>query len=95
MILSDISIAKHIEDGTITILPEFNKLDIRPTGIRIHLGKDILIPKADQLIDPEMCVDIAYDRVSIPEQGFILKRDAFILASTYEKIMTEIGRAHV
>ncbi len=87
MILCDSDIGKHIAEGRIVILPEFNENDIRPTGVRMHLGKDILIPKPGQLIDPGVDAEVAYDRTSIAEGGFVLKRDAFILASTYEKVM--------
>lgn len=84
MILSDSSIKECIENGNIKIFPEFSMTDIRPTGIRLHLGDEILIPHEGQRVDFEKGNDLLFERVSLRNQEYILKPGQFILASTYE-----------
>ncbi|MCP4371262.1 MAG: dCTP deaminase [Deltaproteobacteria bacterium] len=88
MILSDVTIEEYVDSGKIQIFPEFDKADIRPTGIRVHLGYEILVPVENQVIDISKPIEIRYERLSLSEKGYLLKRDKFILASTYERIMT-------
>ena len=85
MILSDASIRELIDSGKIVILPEFDTRNIRPVGIRLHLGKDLLIPQPGQTIDPGEAGEMRYDTVEIGDGGFILKPDQFVLGTTYEK----------
>jgi dCTP deaminase len=91
MILSDVTIVEYIDAGKIKILPEFDRTDIRPTGIRLHLGEEILIPVEDQLVDLTAPSDIKYKRQTISTKGYILNPGMFILASTHEKVMTYPG----
>lgn len=51
MILSDKTIRNYISSGKIKIFPEFNLSDVRPAGIRLHLGSELLIPVNGQKID--------------------------------------------
>ncbi|MBM3201937.1 MAG: dCTP deaminase [Chlamydiae bacterium] len=85
MILSDITIRKYLETKKITIFPEFNPKDIRPTGIRLHLGHELLVPLEGQTVDLDHTEEIDFERIDITD-GFILKPHHFVLASTYEKI---------
>lgn len=85
MILSDITIAEYIQQGKIKILPEFDTKNIRPVGIRLHLGKEILIPELNQTIHLENSEQVHYKKVNIEEEEFILKPGEFILGSTCEK----------
>jgi dCTP deaminase len=85
MILSDKTIKSYIEGGKIKIFPEFSFENIRPAGIRLHLGKELLIPLEGQKVDLEANEDVAFDRIAIPPEGFILRPGQFVLSSTYEK----------
>jgi deoxycytidine triphosphate deaminase len=51
MILSDKIIADYLARGKINIFPEFDPADIRPTGIRLHVGSELLIPVKAQIVD--------------------------------------------
>ena len=77
MILSDVTIEKYIDSGKIRILPKFEKYNIRPTGIRLHLGNEILVPDENQTVDLGMLSDIKYRRISISEKGYLFKRGMF------------------
>ena len=88
MFLSDVTIFKFINEGRLEIFPSIDVDDIRPTGIRVHLSDEILIPVPNQTIDCEKTNEIIYDPVKIGKDGFLLKPNGFILASTIEKIRT-------
>ncbi len=85
MLLSDTTIHDYINDGKIKIFPEFELANIRPTGIRLHLGSELLIPHENQTVDLDGGNDVQFDRISILEQTFTLRPGHFILGSTYEK----------
>ena len=85
MILSDATIQHYLSTGQIQIFPEFNPADIRPAGIRLHLGSELLIPVAGQKVDLEAQEDIEFERVIIPEDGFILRPGQFVLGTTHER----------
>lgn len=84
MLLSDISIKELIQNGKIKFFPEFDMKDIRPTGIRLHLGSELLIPHEGQRVDFDNTDKLLFDKISLKEQDYILKPGQFILASTYE-----------
>lgn len=85
MIFSDLSIKNYIDNGKIQIFPEFDLRNIRPAGIRLHLGNELLIPKEGQIVDLDGNDDIEFKQLSIPDEGFILHPGKFILGTTYEK----------
>ncbi len=85
MILSDKTIKNYISNGDIKIFPEFNLENIRPAGIRLHLGNELLIPIDGQTVDLNSDKNINFDRIKIPQEGFILRPGQFVLGSTYEK----------
>jgi dCTP deaminase len=85
MILSDITIKAYISSGNIKLFPDFNLADIRPAGIRLHLGRELLIPIDGQTVDLNADENIRFDRLSISDEGFILRPGQFVLGSTYEK----------
>lgn len=87
MVLSDVTIKQYIAAKKIQIFPEFDFLNIRPTGIRLHLGKEILIPKNNQTLDLAGNEGAKFDSLDIPAYGFMLKPGDFILASSYERIL--------
>lgn len=84
MILSDKLIKEYIEARKINIFPKFDYKDIRPAGIRLHLGPELLIPLEDQTVDFESDEDVKFDRIKIPKSGYILRPNQFILGSTFE-----------
>lgn len=84
MLLSDVSIKEYIENGKIKIFPEFDMANIRPTGIRLHLGSELLIPHEGQRVSFEMNDALLFDKVSLQEEDYVLKPGQFVLASTYE-----------
>ena len=49
MFLSHQTIEKYIELGKIVIEPDFDKKNIRPVGVRIHLAKHLLLPSLIRL----------------------------------------------
>jgi len=83
MILSDVTIAKYIDEGKIKIFPTFDRADIRPTGIRLHLADDLLVPPPGQTADLAGG-DLKFDPVRIGADGYHLKPGQFVLASTHE-----------
>lgn len=85
MILSDATIKHYLSMGQIQLFPEVNPADICPAGIRLHLGRELLVPIAGQRVDLDAGGEIAFDRVSISDEGFILRPGHFVLGTTYEK----------
>lgn len=85
MIFSDKTIKDCLKRGEIKIYPEFNLTDIRPAGIRLHLGNELLVPKKGQRVDLTMDEAVEFDRTLIPQEGYILRPNEFILGSTHEK----------
>ena len=85
MLLSDQTIRDYLHAGKIKIIPECNQADVRPAGIRLHLGSELLIPFDHQTVDLDGGEEIQFERVSILEKTFTLKPGQFILGSTHEK----------
>ena len=65
MILSDATIRKSIETGKIRIFPDFDDKDIRPAGVRLHLGDELLVPIPGQTVDLSGTHDLNYEKVII------------------------------
>lgn len=88
MFLSHQNIENCLKNGQIKIGPEFDKKNIRPVGIRIHLGKTLLIPEPNQIVDLTEAQELKYKKVDISNEEFYLKPDQFVLGSTFETIQT-------
>lgn len=88
MFLSHKTIEKYIDDGSLIVKPEFDKKNIRPLGIRIHLAKDILIPEEGQTVDLTSPSNLKYREVDLEKKEFYLEPNQFILGATYEAIHT-------
>ena len=86
MILSDIDIQKYIKEGKIKILPNFDPKNIRPVGIRVHLGDELLIPKPHQRVNLLEPIELQYETKNISDSEYIIKPGEFVLGSTYERI---------
>ncbi len=83
MVLNDTDIARLLDAKQIVVLPEFDRSDIRPTGIRLHLAADLLVPPAGQTADLAGC-QLKFDPVRIGPDGYRLKPGGFVLGATHE-----------
>src|SRR3989344_3196518 len=88
MFLTHHSIEEYIDKKEIIIKPEFDKKDIRPVGIRIHLAKNVLIPEPNQSVDFSKPEDLKYKEVDLTKEEFYLSPGDFILGATHEAIQT-------
>jgi len=88
MFLSHQTIEKYIDEGKIIINPDFDKKNIRPVGIRIHLAKDILVPEDGQTVEITGPSDLKYKEVDLTKEEFFLEPGQFVLGATYEAIQT-------
>lgn len=88
MFLSHQTIEHYINEGKIIVQPEFDKKDIRPVGLRIHLAKDILIPEPGQTVEINSPTQLRYKEVDLTKEEFYLEPGGFILGATYEAIQT-------
>lgn len=88
MFLTHETIERLIDEGKIIIKPAFNKKDIRPVGIRVHLGKYLLISEPGQTVDFQHPSDLKYKEIDLEREDFIIEPNQFVLGSTYEAIQT-------
>lgn len=88
MLLSHQTISQYIDEGKIIITPDFDKKNIRPAGVRLHLARHILIPEPDQIVSLTESKKIAYKEIDLSTEAFYLKPNEFILAATHEAIQT-------
>jgi len=89
MFLSHQTIERYIEEGKIVIQPEFDKKDIRPVGVRLHLAKDLLVPEPGQAVElTGEGQDLKYREVDLTKEEFVLEPGQFVLGATYELIQT-------
>lgn len=88
MYLSHNSLEKLIDENKIIIKPDFNKKDIRPAGIRLHLAKEILIPEPNQTVEIDKPQKLKYKEIDLTQEKFYLEPEQFILGATYESIQT-------
>lgn len=89
MKLPDHKIVEYIKKEKIKILPKFEVKDLRPVGVRVHLGKDILIYKKGQVIDLSKEQAPEGVRFDLSKKVFVLKPGEFILGHTKERIWTD------
>lgn len=88
MMLSNESILEAVRARQIEFKPEFNEQNLRATGVRVHLGNELLIPKAGQTINFDNPVEIAYDHHDLTTATYCLRPGGFLLACTVEQIKT-------
>ena len=88
MFLSHQTIEKYIDNGRMIIGPSFDKGSIRPVGIRMHLGKILLVPYPDQTVDLTHAQELKYKTVDLTQEDFYLEPEQFVLGSTYETLQT-------
>jgi dCTP deaminase len=88
MILSDTAILRSIKNGQIRIEPDLTREHLRPAGVRVHLGRKLLIPQSGQLVDLANPTELRYDQHDLDTETFVLEPSSFVLASTLERIQT-------
>ncbi len=88
MFLSHQTIEKYIDEGKIIINPDFDKKNIRPVGLRIHLAKELLVPEPGQTVEITGQQDLKYREVDLSKEEFYLEPNEFVLGATYEAIQT-------
>ncbi len=86
MFLSDTTIKEYIQKGKIMIVGD---IEIEPSGIALHLGNELLIPKPYQVIDSKNPKDIEYVKYDLSQSPYVLKPNDFVLGSTKEIIKTD------
>lgn len=92
MIMSDEHIRRAIESGEIVFSEPIRDEDIRPTGVRLHLADELLLPEAPPTpIDLGGTVQPKYSRHRIGEDGFVFSPRSFALASSIEHISADPG----
>lgn len=84
MMLSHNTIKKYIKEKKLIFSPALKEEDIRPVGVRLHLGHELLIPKAGQTIDLVSIGNPEYKKIKIAPEGFRLKPGDFVLGTTLE-----------
>jgi dCTP deaminase len=90
MMLSDRELRKYLDAGRIRIDPTISQRDIRPTGIRLHLGDVIFIPRAG--VDPislDGSTEPEFEKAAIPPEGYVLHPGDLILGGSREVISTD------
>ncbi len=85
MILTDIDILKHMENGYITITP-FNRENLGSNSYDLTLSKHLLTYTGEEL---DCKIDNPYTRFEIPEEGILLLPGKLYLGSTAEYTKTK------
>ena len=88
MFLSHQTIEKYIDEGKILIEPDFDKKNIRPVGIRIHLAKHLLLPEPNQVVSLTVAQELKYKEIDLTTEDFLLEPGQFVLGASYEAIQT-------
>ena len=88
MFLSHQTIEKYLDEGKIIIEPDFDKKNIRPVGIRIHLAKNLLLPEPHQVVSLTVAQDLKYREIDLTKEEFVLEPGQFVLGASYEAIKT-------
>jgi dCTP deaminase len=88
MMLSDNSIIEAVRNNRIQIRPQFREKHLRPVGIRVHLGYELLIPVPGQTINFSSPDEIKYQHHDLRNGPYTLAPGEFVLGSTIEKVKT-------
>lgn len=88
MFLPHTVIERYIEEGLIIIGPAYSKNNLRPVGLRMHLGRYLLLAEPGQTVDLTSSVTLNYKEVDLTQEDFYLQPGQFVLGSTYETIQT-------
>lgn len=83
MILTGDEIKKEVQNGNVVIYPFENK-SIEPNSYGFHLGKEMLVYNYNDYLDIKN--DLNYERIVIPEEGYVLEPGKFYLGTTCERM---------
>jgi len=88
MVLSGNTIREYIKQGLISVQPYFDENQLRPLGLRVHLGNEVLIPEPAQRLDlsGSEIETPRFSKLSLLTTHLVLRPGDFILASTMETI---------
>ena len=88
MFLSHQTIEQYIDEGKILIEPDFDKKNLRPVGIRIHLAKNLLVPEPNQVVSLTVAQELKYKEIDLTKEDFLLEPGQFVLGASHEAIQT-------
>lgn len=91
MIASDEELRNLIANGSVRIRPNVRSVDIRPCGIRLHLGGELLIPQITSRTVSIRDPDIEWKSFEIDRVPYILEPHSFALGTTREAIEIDAG----
>lgn len=86
MILPGHVVQEYVEQQMISVQPEFDARQLRPFGLRVHLGPVLLLPDGGQRVDlahPEPS-PVNYREHDLRVAPFVLPPNGFLLGSTIE-----------
>ena len=86
MFLSDKTIKEYINSGKIKVIGD---VDIEGTGISLHLGNELLIPRPYQVVDSKNPQEIEYLKYDLNQNPYVLKPNDFVLGSSKEIVKTD------
>lgn len=89
MILTGNEIYKEVKNGNVVIEP-FSAENLDQNSYAFHIGNEIIEYDSDRQRILDAKKEIVYKKIKIPEEGYILKPGKFYLASTYEKMGSNI-----
>jgi dCTP deaminase len=90
MLLSSHMILEYVRGGQIEILPGFDENQLRPFGLRVHLGARIMRLSDGQDIDLADRRAVALTEThDIRESGLSVRPGDFVLASTAESVKVD------
>jgi dCTP deaminase len=86
MMLSNEDIKQVIQSGELQIVP-FNYKWLRASGITMHLGEELLIPRAGYVVDVAKKDPPPHDLVTITrDKPYVLRPGEFVLGHTFQKV---------
>lgn len=86
MMLSDLDITKAITDGELVIEP-YSEEYLRGAGLTLHLGHELLSPKAGKVVDVKNNGYPDYEKIILTDdKPYSLAPGEFILGHTYQKV---------
>ena len=86
MFLSDKTIKEYIQSGKIKVIGD---VEIESTGVSLHLGNELLLPRPYQVVDSKNPQEIEYLKYNLTQAPYVLKPNDFVLGCTKEIVKTD------
>lgn len=99
MIASDATLRQLLESGDVSAFPDFERKDIRQSGMRVYLGREILVPNppgADDYrggVDLRRPEDASFESHDVLDSGYTLSPSDLVLGVTTQRF--KFGREWV